>query len=417
MRKAFCLALIAVMLTACAPAPAVTATPEPPPAATPAPVFDVQQQWGVPNETYVTQTIRAEGERFYYGEPLRSFPPSPDYGRIYLYLSELTTDQYRFSAGRSKVYGLCTADGQIITAPIYAAPKLLPGKPGSYLLYNTEQAGEMVLIENEWGSWVEYTHPAVLISADGRRIEYFDELKPYYYAQLIDFGWEVEIGYLAAKRDGFWGAVDYSGNVVKPFTCASSDEVFADFQAKVDALREQYDTPNQSVALFTKSKVWVPESLAGGSILDLDGNPASLPEGDNGSGRSRFVDNDCFVFATDKYQLSAYTESGELRGTLTVGSPMRAAGNYEGNFLPPSIYYEGNYVEISVGLDYYLTDCDLNVIYHRNYTGSWEDALPHERARFEYGGVFAEHEGVIYSYTLDGTLLTAIEKLPETWLD
>ena len=415
MRKTLCLALTIIMLTACAPAPAVTATPEPTPVATPAPVFDVQQQWETPDEDYTLSVFLTTELPCYYDEPLRSFPPSPDYGHVYLYAAEAFAERpYGNEPAIQKVYGLCTADGRIITAPIYAVPKLLPG---SYFLYNTEQTGEMMLIENEWGSWVEYTHPAVLVSVDGRRIEYFDELKPYYYAQLIDFGWEVEIGYFAARRGEFWGAVDYSGNVVKPFTCASSDEVFAPFQAKIDALREQYDTSHQSARLLTKNRIAVPNGREGNSILDLDGNPVALPENSNDGGNPNFVDNDCNVLATEEYLLSAYTEAGELRGTLAVDSPMRVPENYEGNFLPPSIYYEGNYVRITVGSDYYITDCDLNVIYHRNYTGSWEDAEPHERARFEYGGVFAEHEGVIYSFTLDGTFLTAIEKLPETWLD
>ena len=106
--------LMIIMLTSCAPTSTPTQTPP-----TSVPVLEVQMQWETPDEGF-SVIPAGEGPRYYYEKPLDEFIPSEDYGRVYLYAGELR----RFLGEGDypeyyTTFGICTADGRIITAPIY----------------------------------------------------------------------------------------------------------------------------------------------------------------------------------------------------------------------------------------------------------------------------------------------------------
>ena len=231
MRKVLCLGMIIFMLTACAPAPAATPTPAPtsPPAptavtvpkgiATPAPslepVLEVQMQWMTPDAAYDNSPWWA-GQRCFYGEPMTELFPSPEYGRIVPYVGGFFDGSFWENG---LVYGLCTADGQIITAPVYGTVFWLSdGEQEAYLLHTAAELSRQtaVLMATD-GSW--------LIELESTKLH---EVNGTFYDEFYD------PGYLAAKMGGLWGILGYDGQAIEPFTHETSDGLYHEGERGAD---------------------------------------------------------------------------------------------------------------------------------------------------------------------------------------
>ena len=214
MKRNLLLALSLIfMLTACASAPtasptlspAPSTTPLPPPAPTPA--IEVHMPWQTPDEGY-SPIPAGEEPKYFYDKPLGAFVPSDDYGAVYPYMGA-----YHFGMwGPTYQYGLCTADGRIITAPVYSAPSILGfGDQQAYLLYTeTEQA---------WNSdgWYEtVATPGLLVALDGSWAEPFDNAMQFIVPTMV-YSKTLNYPVLAVQRDGLWGGLAMDGSIAVPF--------------------------------------------------------------------------------------------------------------------------------------------------------------------------------------------------------
>jgi len=213
MKRTLGFVLILIMLTACASAPAATSasaptTATPIPLPTPEPVLEVQMQWQAPDQAYDNSSWW-QSVLCFYGEPLSQMLAAPDYGPIYPYLGAYHVDNVW---GNYRVYGLCTADGQIITAPIYTtAFRLFDGENEAYLLHIMEgekrnEDDEPCLIMAADGSWFMELEAAKLHTVEGR-----------FSAE------EYDVGYLAVKQNSLWGILSYDGEVIEPFIHETPD--------------------------------------------------------------------------------------------------------------------------------------------------------------------------------------------------
>jgi hypothetical protein len=218
MKKLLTLLVLALMLTACAPAPtaplapAVVSPPAPisTPALPPPPVLEVQVQWETPDQTYDNAPWWA-GQACFYGAPMLEFLPAPDYGLIYPYVGELVEKLWW---GKQPLLGLCTADGQIITAPIYTALHILfDGTNSAYLLYDSTGKKE-----------APDDRPCMLFAIDG---SWVIELEAAVFGNAFGEGYgQQDVGYLAAKKGGLWGTIGYDGEIIEPFTHETGWELY-----------------------------------------------------------------------------------------------------------------------------------------------------------------------------------------------
>ena len=231
MKQLLTFLVIFMLLTACAPtgkpspeltpAPTPTATVTTPPVAAPAPtpVLEVQMQWTAPDERYDNSPWWA-GVPCFYGEPMMEFIPASDYGLIYPYVGGFLDGSFWESG---LVYGLCTADGQIITAPVYGTVfHLSDGEWEAYLLHTVaEESGE------------DADKPCVLMATDGSWLMELESAKLHevngtFYYEFYD------PGYLAAKMGGQWGILGYGGQVIEPFTHETPDGLYHEGERGAD---------------------------------------------------------------------------------------------------------------------------------------------------------------------------------------
>ena len=215
MKKTLPLVLSIIMLTACAPAP----TPTPSELA-PTPLLEVQMQWEVPDEGF-SVIPAGEEPQYFYDKPLDSFVPSEDYGRIYPYLGHGETLKWE----ATYQYGLCTENGEIITAPIYSAPMLLGfGEKRSYLLFTGNGTPEE--ITDDFGGWTYYPNGGMLVGLDGSWTAEFEDMsffvEPYFLGTR-----HIDGSILAVERDGRWGGISTAdGSVTVPFRHENGDAVY-----------------------------------------------------------------------------------------------------------------------------------------------------------------------------------------------
>ena len=203
-----------LMLAACAPAPtasptlspAPSTTPLPPPAPTPA--IEVHMPWQTPDEAYAP-IPPGEEPKYFYDKPLGAFVPSDDYGAVYPYMGA-----YHFGMwGPTYQYGLCTADGRIITAPVYSAPAVLGfGGQQAYLFYTESEQ-----VWNDREGWYETAAtPGLLVALDGSWAEPFDNAMQFIVPTMI-YSKTLNYPVLAVQRDGLWGGLAMDGSIAVPF--------------------------------------------------------------------------------------------------------------------------------------------------------------------------------------------------------
>ena len=200
-----------LMLTACAPAPAATVTPAPAPTPeptpAPTPVIEVQMPWQTPDEGY-SPIPAGEEPRYFYDKPLGAFVPSEDYGAVYPYMGTYSFGMW----GPTYQYGLCTADGRIITAPVYSAPALLGvGEQKAYLLYT-----ESTQAWNKEGWYETVANSGILVGLDGSWVESFDDAAQFV-VPTVEYNKTLNYPVLAVQRDGLWGGIAMDGSIAVPF--------------------------------------------------------------------------------------------------------------------------------------------------------------------------------------------------------
>lgn len=141
--------------------------------------------------------------------------PGSDYGPLLPYIgSYLNTRSYM---GPLCTLGLATADGRLVTPPVYAEIGMVRDnwRQHTYgpflLLYRGEVTARH---ENEWGSWVEGDFNLTVAAPDGRWVR---ELPPCYGGpQLLD-GQRLAL----AMTDGSVIILDAGGNTVRTFPASA----------------------------------------------------------------------------------------------------------------------------------------------------------------------------------------------------
>ena len=150
------------------------ASPAPEPAPEPEPVSPVYTDWSK------LTPYEPEKEQYAYADTYREdgvLQPSGDYGPLLPYIgSYLETQSYM---GPLTTLGLVTADGRLVTPPLYAEIEMardwLTNTYAPFLLlYRGEVTGRH---ENEWGSWVEGDFNLTVAAPDGSWVR---ELPPCY---------------------------------------------------------------------------------------------------------------------------------------------------------------------------------------------------------------------------------------------
>ena len=166
--KRLTIALLALILLAGCAAPAPEPAPEP------EPVSPVYTDW-----SKLTPYEPVE-EQYSYADTYRedgTLQPSGDYGPLLPYIgSYLETDSYM---GPLTALGLVTADGRLVTPPVYAEIEmardwLTNAYTPFLLLYRGEVTGQY---ENEWGSWAVGDFNLTVAAPDGSWVR---ELPPCY---------------------------------------------------------------------------------------------------------------------------------------------------------------------------------------------------------------------------------------------
>ena len=210
------LLLALLLLAACAPLGSPISSPglspAPMPESTLVPIFDVRVQWQTPDQAY-DNTPWWQGTPCFYGEPLQAMVPSPDYRFVYPYVGGMVYDQYgggrayKVHSWKNELYGLCTAAGEIITAPIYSSYfRFTDGEHIANLLYNT--AGEKSALDDQ---------PCILYPPDGSWVLEFESVLMHQNVSVLTEGFFfVDVGFLAVKKDGLWGTVGYDGQIIEP---------------------------------------------------------------------------------------------------------------------------------------------------------------------------------------------------------
>ena len=207
--------LMIIMLTSCAPTSTPTQTPP-----TSVPVLEVQMQWDSPDAAY-SAIPAGEEPRYFYEKPLDTFVPSEEYGRVYLYAGDQRVTDFYSVPRLFSVFGLCTADGQIITAPIYTADIYNTcfgrGEEQLYVLY---EGTREVHFEG-----FEEAHMGIervwLIDQRGRWAEVVDEVL------LDDPDRDYTFDFLTVRKGDKWGGISYGGEIVIPFAYDSVREFWS----------------------------------------------------------------------------------------------------------------------------------------------------------------------------------------------
>ncbi|MEM5767023.1 MAG: phosphate ABC transporter substrate-binding protein, partial [Bacillota bacterium] len=124
-----------------------------------------------------------------------------------------------------------TADGKIVTEPVYTVATLLTDSGGNtaYLCFRADLARETETIQEPWGSYEKVSAPAILFATDGSWVKDYEDVRFCYgFTGVIDS--PVNADYIAVKQGGKWGAVDMNGETVIPFDRDSPDGIYG--QAK-----------------------------------------------------------------------------------------------------------------------------------------------------------------------------------------
>jgi|GEM_PF-1505899 len=433
MRRLVPLLITIIMLTACAPAP--SSTPAPAPAPTPTPVLEVQQLWQTPDAPF-SPIPAGEEPKYFYDKPLDAFVPSDDYGQIYLYAGGLSTVEGENDTPEYyTTFGICTADGRIITAPVYM---VMAGHGiGRQRVYVLLQGSHDVEYVYDGGSYTYRTVEKVhLIDGQGRWIESVEEF------DYPNLEYTYTHDFLVARRDGKWGGISFDGAVVFPFVYDTRADLAAvAAPTKIVNGEERswcapnvwanrrgngYDGADSVTFYFPNKTVEVPYSHYRGlgsyievysyapdgysdrrvSILDLQGNeilhqvPDARPDGTGGF----------FSIGEEENLLRHYDKTGALIGEWLMDS-QELLGLAYGS---PRLSFSGDYL-LAVYDEklVFMDSITFEVVNTIEQSGGWNYDRHNMESQQPYlrlggGGVcIADFETNLHrTYRPDGTLLT-----------
>lgn len=141
--------------------------------------------------------------------------PRNDYGRLYFYLGSVGESH---ESHTSRLYGLCTEEGIVLTYPVYTVPLLLTDSYGhqAYFCYRTDKNPIVMPVQTEGQTYLQKFYPAMLFATDGSWFRQFDSAMPFEgVTGPINEIRNSDI--LAVMRGGKWGAVNLMGDIVIPY--------------------------------------------------------------------------------------------------------------------------------------------------------------------------------------------------------
>ena len=193
------------LLTGCA-------SPAPEPVPEPEPVSPVYTDWSK------LTPYEPEKEQYTYADTYRedgTLQPSGDYGTLLPYIgSYLDTDSYM---GPLPTLGLVTADGRLVTPPVYAEIEMVrkDWRERTYAPFLLLYRGEVTARhEDEWGSWAEGDFHLTVAAPDGSWVR---ELPPCYGTPQPLGGDRLAL----ALTDGSVLILDVEGNTAMTFPASA----------------------------------------------------------------------------------------------------------------------------------------------------------------------------------------------------
>ena len=179
------------------------------------------------NTPYVDSSFspykEGEAPKYFEGVNPYVFEARDDYERLYFYLGAIRASDWDVS----RFYGLCTADGRIVTEPVYSVALMLTDSNGekAYFCYRSDKEPFKDIVTYENGSYEVNRYPAMLFSLDGSWVKEFDSATPF--SGLTATSEAIRnADVLAVMRDGKWGAVNMNGETVVPFDRDGSDGIY-----------------------------------------------------------------------------------------------------------------------------------------------------------------------------------------------
>ena len=145
----------------------------------------------------------------WYSEVTHLLPQGGDYGTLYPYIGGYVQEYWTEAR---PIFGLCTADGRVVTDPYYSDVKEVSFGKDS-LFWCEKWLG----VDAHWNAIAAVT----LSTPDGSRVEHFEAARTisgYYesYIRAAPWGWVPESPYITVRRDGLWGLIDYSLKEILP---------------------------------------------------------------------------------------------------------------------------------------------------------------------------------------------------------
>jgi len=323
-----------------------------------------------------------------------SFEARDDYGQLYFYLGATRSDEW----SNPQFYGLCTADGKIVTEPIFTVPMLLTDSQGNKALFCYRGDGESFKDSDEVINWTYSSghSPAMLFALDGSWVEKFDGASPFF--AFVGTSYAIRnADVLAVLRSGGWGAVNMRGEIVVPLRMDGYGGIYPPADESIGGIAVTSDR-------FMRS-VWDNESNDWSiGLYDGDGNLIAF----GSFGYSEGMAGDFFINSGWSeefgFSVSTYTLNGEPIANRDFARNSDNSSSYAG--------FLGDYVWIYAENGIIICNRELSTVYKHPYVKEvW-------RGRWRYDftpGVNALHisdrETLFHrTYLPDGTRLV-------TWYD
>ena len=334
-------------------------------------------------------SIYPDGEAplYFGGVDPYTFKPRGDYGKLYFYLGSIYDSGWEWAV--AQLYGLCTADGKIVTEPVYSTPLLLTDSKGNkaYFCYRSDRESVRDTVVFGESSYEVNRYPALLFAMDGSWIKDFEAAAPFegMTGPVLAI---MNADILAVMQRGKWGAVDLKGETVLPFDRNSSEGI--------------YPPPDGGIGFGVTGDRFmrnVGEDASGHWLLDLyDGNGNLIASGLRGRPQDMAGD---FIVTNEwggEAGLTVYTYT--LDGELIASLNLPAEGGY-GNACP-----FGDYVMIYAADAIIICDTALNTLYEFPHEGSYSYYARGPNVLYGSDGDTLFHR----TYLPDGTRLV-------TWYD
>ena len=265
-----------------------------------------------------------------------------DYGELYFYLGSLQGEEWYIL----KLYGLCTAEGKIVTEPIFTVPLLFTDSSGNkaYFCYRADVNPVSIMVQGGGGAYELNVYPALLFATDGSWIKEYETAMPYEgLSGPINTFMNAEC--LAVMLGGKWGAVNLKGETVVPF----DNDDYRGIYPKPDNGRGMLAVTSNRFMCDTYSEDGI-------QFFGLYDGEANLIASDL-RGRPRGMCGEFIVtteWSDSSFAVYTYTLDGEL-----LTSRVWAENNTRGCDAEAF----GDYVAVYVGADLYICDKQLNVLH------------------------------------------------------